>query len=87
MLGPVDLGVGELHWDTVEGLLAIIGAAGEKLLAGQLDPSRARALSEMAGRMLAALGGQVLDNRMAALEKDLGELLGRGSAAGGGDTP
>jgi len=74
MLIPVDLGIGELHWDTVEGLLAIIGAAGEKLLAGQLDPSRARALSEMAGRMLAALGGQVLDERLCALESALQEL-------------
>ena len=82
MLGPVDLGIGELDWTTAAGLARIMAGAGEKMLAGQLDPSRARALSEMAGRMLAALGGQVLDERLCAIESALEELEGAGGDQG-----
>ena len=74
MLTAVDLGIGALDWGTPSGLLAIMGAAGEKMLLGQLDPSRARALGDMAGRMLAALRDEVMETRLAAVERLLSEL-------------
>ena len=83
MLVPVDLGIVELDWSTATGLARIMAAAGEKMLAGQLDPARAKALSEMAGRMLAALGAQVLDERLKAIEATLAELEGAGGDAEG----
>ena len=71
---PVDRGIGELDWSTPAGLVAIMGAAAEKMLGGQLDPSRARALGEMAGKMLAALSGQVMEARIGEVERLLREI-------------
>jgi len=90
MLLPVALGIGELDWQTPAGLVRIMAAAGEKMLAGQLDPARARALSEMAGRMLAALSGQVMEERLDALEERISRIVGlteRQVAPEAGETP
>ena len=82
MLLPVDLQIGELDWRTADGLLTIIAAAAEAMLAGRLDPSRQRALSDSATKVLAALHGPVLDDRLAAVEAMLAELEAHGD---GGD--
>ncbi len=72
MLNPIDLG--PLDWSTPSGIVATVTAAANALLAGRLDPSRARALAEMASRVLAALSDQLLEERLRAIEQQLREL-------------
>ncbi|HUU55611.1 MAG TPA: hypothetical protein VMY87_11895 [Armatimonadota bacterium] len=55
MFQAVDLGF-ELDWGTPAGRVAIIAAIGEKLLLGQIDPSRARTLVEITFRAAGLAG-------------------------------
>ena len=83
MLAPVDLQIGELDWTTTEGLLAIIAASASRMLEGALDPSRQRAISDAATKVLAALHGPVLEDRLAALSALLERLEQEAEGVGG----
>jgi hypothetical protein len=71
MLERVDLG--PLDWETAAGLKDIMCKAAAAMLEGRLDSSRARALGDLAAKALAAMQGQVLEERLAAIERALAE--------------